>query len=79
MVLALARVYGLFPDTGNPSLYQGERCVTSEDGGAAEPHRRTKMSLTIMTASAIIRMVVMARRTREGAASRMVVGLSGMM
>jgi hypothetical protein len=33
----------------SPSLYQGERSVTSGRAGGAGSHRRTKMSLTIMT------------------------------
>src|SRR5438309_2298483 len=70
---------GLVPCVRNPSLYQGVRCVTSEDAGAAEPHRRTKMSRTIMTLSMIRRMVVTMLRRREGAASRVTGRFSGMM
>jgi hypothetical protein len=63
----------------SPSLYQGERRVTSEDAGGVEPHRRTKMSLTIMTLSMINRIVVTVLRRRKRAASRLVGRFSGTM
>jgi hypothetical protein len=63
----------------SPSLYQGERRVTSEDAGGVEPHRRTKMSLTIMTLNKMRSTVVTALRRRKRAASRFVVRSFGMM
>ena len=50
---------------GSHSLYQGERSVTSGRAGGAGPHRRTNMSLTIMTLSMINRIVVTVLRRRE--------------
>src|SRR3979411_2147846 len=72
-------VYGLAPGSRNPSLHHDERCVTLGGDGRAEPHRRPNMSLTIMTAIKITRMVVMARRTRGRAASPGAEGFSDMM
>src|ERR1700722_37498 len=77
--LGVCAVYGLSPAARNPSLYHRERCVTSEAAGAAEPHRRTKMSLTIMTAISITTMAVMALRRRGRASSPGAGRLSGMM
>jgi hypothetical protein len=73
------RLTGFSPGLRNPSLYQGERCVTSGRAGVAEPHRRTNMSLTIMTLSMINRIVLTVLRRREGAALRGVGRFFGMM
>jgi hypothetical protein len=62
-----------------PSLYYRERCVTSVVAWVADPKRRTRMSLTIKTASMIRRTVVTVLRARAGATSRPADGFTGMM
>jgi hypothetical protein len=54
-------VYGVFAGQRKFSVSHRERCVTPEVTGVVALHRRTKMSLTIMTS----RSVVMTPRPRE--------------